>query len=217
MLEQIKYKYYEANIYGRDFVCGDIHGCFSLLEKKLSLIGFDKNIDRLFTVGDLTDYGPESELATEYLDKSWFYSVLGDHENAIINCFKNKSITPIWIYKNGGKWIFKKGRKWIDNYVEKINTLPYVIQIAKTGIIHSRIPTNYSWQNLIDNMYDPEIIKYLLKKRTGSPKMKDIDVVYAGHTIVYDIRYYGSIKNIDTGAYRSDYDNYYGDLTICEI
>lgn len=217
MLDGIRYNYFESNKIGKDYVCGDLHGSFSLLEQKLKELDFNKFTDRLFTVGDLTDYGPESELAMDYLNEKWFYSVYGDHEDAIIKCFQNKSITPLWLYKNGGKWIFKKGRKWIDNYIEKIKYLPYVIQIEKTGIIHSRIPTDYSWNKLIDNIYNPGIIDYLLYKKKGAPIMDDIDIVYAGHTVVYDIRYYGKIKNIDTGAYRRYLKSNYGDLTICKI
>lgn len=39
---------------------GDIRGCFNRLQAGLELLGFDPDKDRLFSVGDLVDWGPES-------------------------------------------------------------------------------------------------------------------------------------------------------------
>ena len=48
------------NTVGRDIAVGDIHGCFTELQRGLDTIGFDPCTDRLFSVGDLVDRGPES-------------------------------------------------------------------------------------------------------------------------------------------------------------
>jgi len=45
---------------GKDYIAGDLHGCFSLLERLMEEVSFDKNHDRFFSVGDLIDRGPES-------------------------------------------------------------------------------------------------------------------------------------------------------------
>ena len=45
---------------GRDFVVGDVHGCFRTLEHALGALTFDPNLDRLFGVGDLVNRGPHS-------------------------------------------------------------------------------------------------------------------------------------------------------------
>lgn len=63
------------NTQGRDFVVGDIHGEFSLLESALESISFDRERDRLICCGDLIDRGPESHRALEFLLKPWFYSM----------------------------------------------------------------------------------------------------------------------------------------------
>ena len=51
---------FAQNTVGRDFAVGDIHGCFTELQRGLEAIGFDPSTDRLFSVGDLVDRGPES-------------------------------------------------------------------------------------------------------------------------------------------------------------
>ena len=58
---------FARNERGRDFAVGDIHGCFSDLARGLKAIGFDEKADRLFSVGDLVDRGPESTHALEWL------------------------------------------------------------------------------------------------------------------------------------------------------
>ena len=49
------------NALGRDFAVGDVHGCFTRLQQGLDQLGFDPTRDRLFSVGDLVDRGPECE------------------------------------------------------------------------------------------------------------------------------------------------------------
>ncbi len=46
---------------GRDFVVGDVHGCFRTLECALLEIEFDPSRDRLFGVGDLVNRGPHRD------------------------------------------------------------------------------------------------------------------------------------------------------------
>ena len=44
--------YVPSNRLGRDFVVGDVHGCFRTLERALAALEFDASCDRLFGVGD---------------------------------------------------------------------------------------------------------------------------------------------------------------------
>ena len=60
---------YQTNALGRDFAVGDIHGSFSALQTALDTIEFNSEVDRLFSVGDLVDRGPESHHVLEWLDK----------------------------------------------------------------------------------------------------------------------------------------------------
>lgn len=43
---------------GRDFVIGDLHGCFDELMLLMQHVRFDMTVDRLIAVGDLVDRGP---------------------------------------------------------------------------------------------------------------------------------------------------------------
>ena len=46
----VPFKFFSKNIQGRDFVVGDIHGCFSALENLLAQVNFNPEYDRVFTV-----------------------------------------------------------------------------------------------------------------------------------------------------------------------
>ena len=66
---------FSPNRLGRDLAVGDIHGYFALLQQALDSIDFDPERDRLFSVGDLTDRGPECAKALDWLARPWFHPV----------------------------------------------------------------------------------------------------------------------------------------------
>lgn len=75
---------FERNTTGRDLIVGDIHGCFTKLQAALDAVGFDRTVDRLFSVGDLVDRGPESDQVLNWLGQPWFHAVMGNHEQMAV-------------------------------------------------------------------------------------------------------------------------------------
>ena len=71
---------FAINEVGRDFVVGDIHEMFSYLQRLLEEASFNGKEDRLFSVGDLVDRGPESQDVLEWLKQPWFHACRGNHE-----------------------------------------------------------------------------------------------------------------------------------------
>ena len=64
------YQKVKANETGRDFVVGDVHGMFDSVETALAKVDFHPERDRLFSVGDLIDRGPQSKDVVRFLDSS---------------------------------------------------------------------------------------------------------------------------------------------------
>mgnify|MGYP003345034658 CR=1 FL=1 len=154
-------KHFTKNIKGRDFVVGDIHGCFSDFEKHLKEINFNPSIDRMFSVGDLIDRGPESERCVEFLETTWFHAVRGNHEDMAISYLDDHNL--LWLQpQNGGDWIMdylEEGEKFafIEKMIKKFQELPLVIEVETqeglVGIIHAECPVD-DWlvlQTLKDN------------------------------------------------------------------
>lgn len=81
----------DNNIKGRDFIVGDLHGYTDSLEILMRHVDFNYDVDRLFSVGDLVDRGPNSEKALELLRNPWFYPVMGNHDKMLM-CFIEKHL-----------------------------------------------------------------------------------------------------------------------------
>ncbi|NOT83789.1 MAG: hypothetical protein HOP02_03200 [Methylococcaceae bacterium] len=77
------------NNQGTDYVVGDLHGCYQLLQDLLDKVNFDPACDRLISVGDLIDRGPDSLACLQLLAEPWFYAVRGNHEAMLANFFAN--------------------------------------------------------------------------------------------------------------------------------
>lgn len=206
--------YYNKNKTGRDFVAGDIHGCFSQLEEELQKVNFDKLEDRLFCVGDLTDKGPESEKAYDYLNYSWFYSVQGNHEKMLIEDTYLHNI-------NGGTWFNSYPLR--AEYSTLVAALPILIKVGDNLICHSLIPFSIlkfkDLEEQLNNDRSGSLIDYIQWERNPTPiVIKDIASVYAGHTINREVATYGKLINLDTGAFLKNNPEYnFGKLTIREL
>lgn len=109
-----------VNLQGKDYVVGDLHGCFSLLVRLLDAVHFDKSRDRLFSVGDLIDRGPGSLRCLELLAEPWFYAVQGNHELMMLNFFlpylRNGSIENL--EDNSGTGFLDYGGDWVEDYFQ---------------------------------------------------------------------------------------------------
>ena len=96
-------KTFKANKIGRDFVVGDIHGVLPAFNKILEGLKFDTTKDRMFSVGDLVDRGPDSLGVLKLLDEKWFFAVQGNHEQMMFEAFDNSYMAYSWS-ANGGEW-----------------------------------------------------------------------------------------------------------------
>lgn len=90
---------YPLNTRGRDFVVGDIHGCFALLDAELAAQGFDPARDRLFSVGDLVDRGEASPAVLDAVHRHQIKAVRGNHEQMILDWALNGGLEQIKAYK----------------------------------------------------------------------------------------------------------------------
>ena len=210
-------KTFELNTQGHDYIVGDIHGCFSLLRQKLNNINFNPEIDRLFAVGDLIDRGSESHECVKWLDKPWFHSVLGNHEQMVIDYVENKLDEHSYYY-NGGEWLIRD----FDNrfaYAELFKQLPIAIEIETdnglVGIIHADCPV-HDWKLLESNLKNH--IAYCLWSRETMSNGRDTPIanvskVYHGHTVSenFSVEKICNQIFIDTGAV------FGGDLTILKL
>jgi len=203
---------FEPNVNGNDFVVGDIHGMYSELMSELTEQGFNKDKDRLFSVGDLVDRGPDSEKVLGLIDEPWFFPVMGNHEEMMVRALKTGDANH-WIM-NGGGWAFKSEDGLLNAHaiVSTIETLPYAITLNhssghKFGICHAEPPVK-DWDNIGDVESDENAKTYMVWGRstcTGGPipDTKNVDLTIHGHTPVNEKRLIGNALFIDLGCFHS--------------
>lgn len=201
------------NSNGRDFVVGDIHGCFDLLKSRLRKLGFDKQRDRLISVGDLIDHGRHNHKVLRWLDKPWFYAVQGNHEVLAIQAVKNQQLRSHW-YRKGGDWASYMNKQFLKEMRRALTDLPVAIEVrthaGKVGIVHADVPAGLHWRKFLAALeqHDHPVVQYATWGRTRqlnkcTKKIKGVQHVYVGHTPVKKPTTLGNVTNLDTCAHRS--------------
>lgn len=93
---------------GRDFVVGDLHGHRLLLELELERLAFDPARDRVLSVGDLVDRGPDSLATLALIREPWFHAVLGNHEMMLLHflqCYESRRYARKSWASGQGAWV----------------------------------------------------------------------------------------------------------------
>jgi serine/threonine protein phosphatase 1 len=208
---------YEQNTDGRDFVCGDIHGCYDDLEDSLEKTGFDTARDRMFCVGDLFDRGPRSRDALEYLGKDWFFPVRGNHEDMFLEWFFVYNLNKSDNYRNGSDWQFREKPSYLGKLAQAVRRLPLIIVAGENLIVHAGLPDVLSLE-AIERKPD-KYAKTILWHRGRYPDkigIPGIKRVYCGHSITDKVEEQNGFINIDTGAFLR-YMHEEGKLTVVEL
>jgi serine/threonine protein phosphatase 1 len=203
-------QHFERNTKGRDFVVGDIHGCFIRLQEHLNRLRFNPERDRLFSTGDLVDRGPESHFATDWLSCPWFHPVIGNHE--LMACAYHTGQMDRTVYaQNGGGWFIGMTPEERSIYVSAFECLPTAIEVETTeglvGIVHADVPTP-GWAAMRDSLMGENAEAFLTlctwsrtRINSGLPdKVADVLAVIVGHTPVERFTSLGNVLFIDTGA-----------------
>lgn len=204
------------NNVGKDFVVGDIHGCYDILLESLAKIGFDYSVDRLFALGDLVDRGTKSLDMVFLIGKPWFYSVRGNHEQWAIDNYTDQTFqeSARSHSTHGGLWFYSLDDEWMGNVARKFQTLPLMIETVvdgKTvGFAHAETGDWDTTRYLIKDLVESDITgnhtaQKILWSRTrikdkNGMVLKGIDHIFYGHTPVYDPVLLGNTTFMDTGA-----------------
>jgi serine/threonine protein phosphatase 1 len=221
----IPYKTLPPNLKGKDYYCGDLHGCFEILENTLSAMGFDPCKDRLFCTGDLINRGPQSARVLEFLNQPWFFSVLGNHEMMVVNAWMNMKSSRLkngmdlkYAQEYGGDWLANLSSKEMETIATRLTELPLNLLIEgerKIAVVHSNIPGGKDIAfalRFLSNMplyfsapQSPALLAMLWdNNQPGEPRVvAGIDRLVCGHTGVKEIIHAGNISWLDLSVYRT--------------
>lgn len=211
------FRRFERNVLGRDFVVGDIHGCFDMLRAAMRAAEFDPAADRLFSVGDLVDRGPSSHEAVDWLDHSWFHAVRGNHEQMVVDAVAGR-IEPAMHYANGGLWFYGLDEAGRRRTARAFAELPLAIEVetadGTVGLVHAEVPGD-DWAEFRAMLIGAEgerppnfehIERFalwgrdIIRGRSAFDGVANAQYVYVGHTPVRELHAAGNVRYIDTGA-----------------
>ena len=196
----------KRNKVGRDFLLGDLHGEISKFEKALKAVQFDPEKDRIFSVGDLIDRGPNSMAAVKLLDQDWFFAVRGNHEELALA--KDPDARALH-FRCGGSWARKLGKSRLRKVTKRLERLPHAISLKGpngelVGICHAEWPGR-DWSKVEKALKKRQMRKAMIwgrnRIRSGKPQTdKSAALLVHGHTPVIKPRALGCALFIDTGA-----------------
>ena len=197
---------------GRDWVVGDVHGCFRTLRHALLAIDFEYGRDRLFSVGDLIDRGPNSIEALEWLEGERFEAVvMGNHEAEMIRLLQTGEIVaPAKSYQ---QWMWNIKRQDLFRWYRALRPLPLAVTVetahGHVGIVHCST-WHDSWSATLDALENRDIVAINMillgiderEKRAGPTgnRVTGVDRVIAGHDARKEIEIRENLWSIDTGA-----------------
>ena len=206
---------FPRNIAGRDFAVGDIHGCFTALGVALKAIGFDERVDRLFSVGDLVDRGPESDQVLTWLDRPWFHAICGNHDFLIWRAALGDPFSEVDYRMHGGAWLDGVSGPQKVRIGERLAALPLAIEVETeqgvVGLVHADCPFD-DWrdmQRVLWSALDPvstvgECCLWSVERYTRQYRehVRNVRAVVHGHMMVATAEVLGNVHFIDSCGWR---------------
>lgn len=224
-----KIVHFAANSQGRDYAVGDIHGHFSRLQAALDGLGFDPACDRLFSVGDLIDRGPQSEECLQWLAQPWFFAVQGNHEVLAIQLDAGQWLDEANYRASGGAWLLDASAEKRRLYAQRFAQMPVAMEVETAagliGLVHADSPFS-SWDQLRaylqgemprDRRTD-EICQWSRSrlKRNDRSGVQGVRAMMVGHTPLRVPKRLGNVYHIDTAGWSEGYFSFV-DLATLEV
>lgn len=195
---------------------GDIHGCHKQLIELLDKLPSD--IEKIYSVGDLIDRGPESKAVVQECIDREIVCVRGNHEDMFLDFINgSKKYSENIFTMNGGdstlvsyqpnESIIKKDVNGVlleisgidipDDHFEFMNNMPYFIETDDFILTHGGVP---AWMGEDFRDKDPASENELMWNR-GKTNSDLGKVQISGHTPVQEPHFIKGAINIDTGCF----------------
>jgi serine/threonine protein phosphatase 1 len=206
------YRKVKANKTGRDFVVGDVHGMFDRVEQALATVDFDPKRDRLFSVGDLIDRGPQSKEVVRFLEQPFVHAVRGNHEDELLQLHAGATEPNSEIWLVGAEWWRDLSKAERRAVVAGLKRLPLVIEVptprGDVAFLHADVPRGMAWPEFCTALKsDPDSVRHTVLwgreriEHEDDSGVPGIGRVFVGHTPQWGgLRRYGNVYAIDAGA-----------------
>jgi serine/threonine protein phosphatase 1 len=191
----------------RQFVIGDIHGCFEELKRLIASAAITPD-DVLVSVGDLIDRGPESPAVVRFLrDRPNTHVVAGNHER--------KHIRGIFSYAQEITRL--QFAADYDEAVEWMRTLPYYLELDDAIVVHAALLPGRALAEQPEEILcgstsgEKELAALLRGRYWHEDWVGPKPIVFGHHVVDQPLVRPGAIYGLDTGVCHG------GHLTALEL
>lgn len=172
-------------------------------------------MDRLFSVGDLVDRGPESDQVLAWLGKPWFHAILGNHDFMTFRSALGTPYPEVDHLQHGGEWLGLLPEEVKHRIGTALATLPLALEIETTsgivGLVHADCPFD-DWRDMQGIAWDEVDLTGRLAscclwsfdryEQRYAGHVKNIRAVVHGHMVVRSPEILGNVHFIDTGGWK---------------
>ncbi len=150
----------------RTLFIGDVHGCYEEMMQIIEQFHYTPGEDSIYFTGDLINKGPNSLKAVETVQKNAFKSVLGNHEDWLLNWIQTPQ--ELWTEKQ------KRSAELLEDPIriaEIVKEWPLWIDTSNALLVHAGIEpgkknlddmnkntilTIRTWDGCGENLNNPE-------------------------------------------------------------
>jgi serine/threonine protein phosphatase 1 len=210
----------------RTLVVGAIHGAHLALVQVLQRADFDPKQDRLISLGDLTDYNPDSDKVVDVLlEVPHLVAVRGNHDIWAMEWLETRARDHVWLYNGGEETISSFSRRdatTLERYRRFFSRqVPYFLDESNRLYVHAGINHREELEDQSEENLCWSRDLWTLAARSG--EMGDpfpencYQNIFIGHTPTHKYwpdalpKNFGNIWNLDQGAKRS------GRLTLMDV
>ncbi|MEB3229620.1 MAG: metallophosphoesterase family protein [Leptolyngbyaceae bacterium] len=128
---------------GRRIIIGDVHGHYNGLMRLLDAIA-PTEADQVYFLGDLIDRGPGSAQVLEFVRSSGYTSLLGNHEQLLLESFpngqRNDSAFHAWLYSGGQSTLASyEDLSVLPEQLGWLKTLPTHLDLGNIWLVHAGV------------------------------------------------------------------------------
>ena len=188
----------------RTLVIGDIHGCLNALETLAEYVGLNPN-DRVITLGDYVDRGPDTKGCIEFLialrDRGQLIALLGNHEMMMLDARNEPLARNAWLRFGGEETLASYGTNGLDDVPQEhwdfIESCRDYYELPGHYFVHANARPDLA----LDEQSEATLFWEKFDER---PPHKSGKIMVCGHTSQHDgvpLESEGRAVCIDTWAY----------------
>ncbi len=193
----------------RRIIIGDVHGHYDGLMRLLDAIAPGSS-DQIYFLGDLIDRGPKSAQVVEFVQQHNHISLLGNHEQLLLDAFPNGKVSPqglqAWLYSGGQTTVASYSKpEFLLEQLDWFRSLPTHLDLGDVWLAHAGLHPSLALED-----QTPQEYCWIRDQFHSSSKPYFADkLIITGHTITFTLPGVapGTLAqgqgwlDIDTGAY----------------